>query len=67
MLKLIKNDLNGISFAAAILMKIQNIPSKEAIHLIRKLRPYSIETDTQEECILDYEKSLLTQTSKETS
>ena len=58
-------DLNGISFAASILMKIQNISSKEAIHLIRKLRPYSIETDTQVESIMDYEKFLLAQTSQE--
>ena len=44
-------------------MKRQKMSSKEAINFVRKLRPYSIETWSQEECLEDYEKFLLTQNS----
>ena len=55
--------LMGFFFPAALVMKRQNMSSKEAMHFVRKLRPYSIETRTQEKCLEDYEKFLLSQNS----
>ena len=62
MFKLTHNELMGF-FPAAFVMKRQKMSSKEAINFVRKLRPYSIETWSQEECLKDYEKFLLTQNS----
>ena len=59
--------MQAIFSAAAFVMKSQNISSKEATHFIRKLRPYSIETQAQEDCLKDYEKFLLTQNGQETN
>jgi atypical dual specificity phosphatase len=42
----------------AYLLKKQNISAKEAINRIRKLRPGSIQTDSQEKSIHEYEKYL---------
>lgn len=53
----------GFFFKAALVMKRQNMSSKEAMNFVRKLRPYSIETRTQEKCLEDYEKFLLSQNS----
>ena len=42
----------------AYLLKKENISAKEAINRIRKLRPGSIQTDSQEKSIHEYEKYL---------
>jgi atypical dual specificity phosphatase len=47
-----------VTILSAYLLKKENLSAKDAISKIRKLRPGSIQTDSQEKSIYEYEKYL---------